>query len=183
MLTKLGFHNKLVDLFMTFDTSAHYQICHAGKEFGSISPERGIRHEDLLSSYLFLVCTEGFTALIKDYERMRLIRGIQVVRGAYTLSHMIFADDSYLYYQANKVEADHAFDMLRTFEKASSQQINIDKSLIFFNHNTEVTVKTDLWDKLLFYEADDNNKYLGLPNIMGKNKTVMMGVLEGKNSR
>lgn len=31
MLTKLGFHNKLVDLFMTCVTSAHYQICHAGK--------------------------------------------------------------------------------------------------------------------------------------------------------
>lgn len=43
MLTKIGFSSNLVALFMSCVTSAHYQICHAGREFGSIQPERGIR--------------------------------------------------------------------------------------------------------------------------------------------
>lgn len=73
MLTKIGFSNNLVTLFMACVTLAHYQICHAGREFGYIYPERGIRQGDPLSSYLFLICTEGFSALIKDYERIRFI--------------------------------------------------------------------------------------------------------------
>lgn len=68
-LLKLGFNSKTVELLMACVKSANYQISHAGKEFGSIHLERGIRQGDPLSSYLFLICMEGFTALIQDYER------------------------------------------------------------------------------------------------------------------
>lgn len=49
---------------------------------------------DPLSSYLFLVCMEGLTTLINDYERRNLVVEIKVVRGAPVLTHMFFADDS-----------------------------------------------------------------------------------------
>lgn len=58
---------------------------------------------------------EGFTALIKDYERRKFIQGIRVARGAPTLSHMFFADDSHIYCQASEVEAGHVIDMLSIF--------------------------------------------------------------------
>lgn len=180
MLIKIGFSNNLVTLFMACVTSAHYQICHAGREFGSIYPERGIRQGDPLSSYLFLICTKGFTALIKDYERRRFIQGIRVARGAPTLSHMFFADDSYIYCQASKEEADHVINMLRIFEKASGQQINIDKSSVFFSRNTETSTKQDLCDKLRFQEADASSKYLGLPNTLGRNKSAILGYIKDR---
>lgn len=43
VLSKLGFHRKLVEMFLEFFRSARYQISHAGKLFGTIIPERGIR--------------------------------------------------------------------------------------------------------------------------------------------
>lgn len=81
-------------------SSAKYQISHDGKEFGRIIPERGIRQGDPLSSYLFLVCMEGLTTLIQDYERRKLLSGIQVARGAPIISHMFFADDTYIFCKA-----------------------------------------------------------------------------------
>lgn len=63
-LIKLGFDIRIVKLFMACVTSDNYHISHAGRVFGDIIPGRGLRQGDLLSSYLFLICTEGFTTLI-----------------------------------------------------------------------------------------------------------------------
>lgn len=104
----------------------------------------------------------------------------RAARGAPTLSHMFFVDDSYIYCQASKEQADHVSDMLRIFEKASGQQINIDKSSVFFSRNTAESTKHDLCDKLRFQEADAMSKYLGLPNIMGRNKSAIPGYIKDR---
>lgn len=65
--------------------------------------------------------------------------------------------------------------MLRKLEKASGQQINIDKSSVFFNRNTEIETKNELCDKLRFYEAEVNSKYLGLSDIIERKKTAVVG--------
>lgn len=90
MLFKLGFNMRLVALFMECISSSGYQICHAVRQFRNIIPERGIRQGDPLSSYLFLICMECFTALIHNYESKRLLNGIQVDRTAPVLTHMFF---------------------------------------------------------------------------------------------
>lgn len=97
----MGFENSIINLFMGCVSTALYKISHGGKEFGSIVSERGLRQGDPLSSYLFLVCMEGLSALIKDYERQGLIRGIKVARGAPTATLMFFTDDSYIYCHAS----------------------------------------------------------------------------------
>ena len=100
-------------------------------------PSRGLRQGDPLSSYLFLICTEGLTALTQDYERRRLLTGIiKITRGAPILSHMFFADDSYIYCEANEAEAYQINHMLQIYERASSQQINKSKSFVLFSCNT-----------------------------------------------
>ncbi|XP_074324121.1 uncharacterized protein LOC141661039 [Apium graveolens] len=156
------------------------KISHAGREFGDIIPQRGLRQGDPLSSYLFLVCTEGFTSIIRDYERRGLIKGIQVARGAPSLSHMFFADDSYIYCQANEPSANHIVDMLSKFETTSGQKINRDKSSIFFSRNTKSEVKEKVCEVLNFHEANDNTHYLGLPNILGRKKSVILGYLKDR---
>lgn len=135
MLKKMGFADHLINLFMEFVMSARYQICHAGQEFGSIVPTRGIRQGDPLPSYLFLICMEGLSALLTHYEQRKLIRGIRVARGAPAISHMFFADDTYIYCQAKADIAHQVTELLHTFEKASGQKINIDKSSVFFSRN------------------------------------------------
>lgn len=102
MLLKRGLSIHMVHLFMECVKSARYQISHAGREFGSIIPSRGIRQGDPLSSYLFLICTEGFTSLINRLEQQRLLKGIQVARGAPSVTHLFFTDDTYLLCKAKQ---------------------------------------------------------------------------------
>lgn len=64
---------------------------------------------------------KGFTALIQDYAKRRLITGIQIVRGAPILSHMFFAEDSLIYCKANEAEA---YQINRMFRFMREHQTN-----------------------------------------------------------
>lgn len=128
ILLKLGFDHKLVGLFINCISSVKYQISHVGRNFGGIIPARGLRKGDPLSSYPFLTCVEGLTMLINDYEEKNMIKGIKVARSAPYIFHMFFVDDSYIFYKASMESANYVLQMLNLFEKASGQQINVDKS-------------------------------------------------------
>lgn len=178
MLNQLGFGEGSVHLIMECVCSAKYQICHARKRFGWITSTRGIRQCDPLSSYLFLICREGLFVLIQEYERRNYSKGIKVARGAPRLTYMFFADDTYIYYKAKEDEADHVLNFLNIFERASWKKINADKSSIFFTCNTDSGVRNMIWNMMQFKEADNWTKYLGLPNILGRNKNTVLGYLK-----
>lgn len=61
----MGFGDHSIRPIMACVCSAKYQICLAGRCFGSIVPKRGIRQGDPLSSYLFLICMEGLSVLVQ----------------------------------------------------------------------------------------------------------------------
>lgn len=56
-------------------------------------------------------------------------------RNTPTISHMLFADDSYFYYKADASEAAKVIELLNTYELASGQKINREKSSVFFSSN------------------------------------------------
>uniref|UniRef100_A0A803PCK9 Reverse transcriptase domain-containing protein n=1 Tax=Cannabis sativa TaxID=3483 RepID=A0A803PCK9_CANSA len=161
-------------------STVSYNVVHDGHSIGPITPGRGLRQGDPLSPYLFLICAEGLTALLKNYERLQLITGCRVARGAPAVSHMLFADDSYVYCKANTREAQHVIRLLNAYELASGQKINFEKSLVFFSRNTAVDVKDRLCSLMRLNEASENSFYLGLPCIMGRNKNAILGFLKEK---
>lgn len=103
-----------------------------------------------------------------------------MARTAPTISHMFFADDSYIFCNASVDSADCVLQILDTFDKASGQQINVDKSSVFFSKNTPNSLKIALCHKLKFKEASDQSMYLGLPNTMGKNISSLFGFLKDR---
>ncbi|XP_074376770.1 uncharacterized protein LOC141718284 [Apium graveolens] len=148
-----------------------------GRNFGSITLTRGLRHGDPISSYLFLICMEGLSILLQEYERRNYLTGIQVARGAPRLTHMFFADDTYIYCKAQVDQTNHVIELFKIFDCASCQKINADKSYVFFSRNTDPEVKNVICIMLQFKEVDSNTKYLGLPNTLGSNKNVMLSYL------
>lgn len=66
------------------------------------------------------------------------------------------------------------------FEKASGQQINIDKSSVFFSKKTCSYLKNDLCSHLGFKEAGDNSMYLGLPSFISRKKFAVFGYIKDK---
>ncbi|XP_074342484.1 uncharacterized protein LOC141680055 [Apium graveolens] len=53
-----------------------------GEEFGDSIPHRGIRQGDSISPYLYILCYEGLSSIIRRYEEVGLIHGISIARGA-----------------------------------------------------------------------------------------------------
>lgn len=112
-----------------------YNIVHGAQTMGHMMPTRGILQGDPLSPYLFIICAEGLSALIRKYEAKKWLHGVKIYRRALVISHMFFADDSYFYCKADTGETRKVMELLDTYEKASGQKVNKDKSSIFFGTN------------------------------------------------
>ena len=82
----------------------------------------------MISPYLFLLCAEGLTALLKKAESEGRIKGVSICRGAPKVTNLMFADDSLLFCQATRAEGETIAEILRTYARASGKSINLKKS-------------------------------------------------------
>jgi hypothetical protein len=94
MMLKLGFHRRFVAIVMRCVTTVKYRIKVNGDLTDEIIPSRGLRQGDPLSPYLFLLCAEAFSSLLKKAEEDNLIQGVRICPNAPSVSHLLFADDS-----------------------------------------------------------------------------------------
>ena len=78
----LGFADRWHDLVMRCVTSVSFSVRVNGMLSQSSIPSRGIRQGDPISPYLFLLCAEGLTCMIKAIGPQYILRGIRVSQRA-----------------------------------------------------------------------------------------------------
>ncbi|XP_060968799.1 uncharacterized protein LOC133036276 [Cannabis sativa] len=127
-----------------------------------------------------MMIMECLSALIQLYEEKKWIHGCRVARRAPYVTHMFFADDSFMYCSATMEEAQCVLELLKRFEEASGQKVNLNKSSVFFSSNTIDSVRFGILSTLHMHAADENSFYLGLPSVVGRNKNVAFGFLKEK---
>lgn len=93
---------------------------------------------------------------------------------------MLFADDCYLYCKTTSDSSMHMLNLLQTFEKISGQKVNYMKSSIFFSTNVTAAVRENICQLLQMVEADDKSTYMGLSNMLGRNKSETLGFIKDK---
>nr|XP_023917071.1 uncharacterized protein LOC112028608 [Quercus suber] len=135
-MEKLSFVDKWQKLIMLCVTTVTYAIKINGSPRGHIIPLRGIRQRDPLSPYLFLLCVEGLSGLIKVSVHNGGMEGVAICRGGPKLSHLFFADDSLIFCKASLAKCDMLQRVLEVYEVASGQQLNKAKTSLFFSSNT-----------------------------------------------
>ena len=137
-MQKLGFDDKWCDLIMMCVTTVSYSMKINGKPKGHIVLSRGIRQGDSLSPYLFLLCAEGLSTLIKkEVENGRLGR-VAVCQRSPKISHLFFADDSWIFCRASLKECD-------ALQGASGQQLNRAKISLFFSRMFQFMLLSIIW--------------------------------------
>ena len=144
IMEKLGFHSRWRRLMMQCISSVTYDVRINGKPSGHIIPTRGLRQGDPLSPYLFLLCAEGLSALIKKASADGLLEGISVSRGGPCLSHLFFVDDSLIFCKATIEECEVLQRVMSKNEKASGQQLNRTKTSLFFSPNTAKEIQDEI---------------------------------------
>ena len=110
-------------------TTVTYSILVNREPRGAITPSRGLRQGDPISSYLFLLCVEGLLAMIRRKERNGSIRGISIRKGAPRISHLFFADDSIIFCRATVGDCTQVSEA--NYEKELGQKLNKEKTSLF----------------------------------------------------
>ena len=94
--------------------------------------------------------------------------------------HLFFADDSLLFCKASSQECQKLVEILKLHKDASGQKINVDKSYVFFSHNTPQQLRVEGLNILRPMQGSRHNKYLGLPTLIGKSKNEVFVEIKEK---
>jgi len=114
--------------------------------------------------------TEGLIGLLKRAEARSLIQGHRVCRGAPPISHFLFADDLIFFCRASMEQAKEIRRVLKEYEDATGQQVNLSNSSVTFGKGILQQCKAQILQELHMREVENQDKYLGLPTHVGRSK-------------
>lgn len=176
IMSKLGFCSKWV---MMCVSSVSMNILYNGSPVQSFIPQRGLRQGDPISPYLFIMITEGLSALLRNAESRGILHGVAFTKRAPKVTHLLFADDSYFFFNAKVSEVQAFMNIIHLYSVASGQIMNADKSTVYFSPNVNTTLKSSL-QNILGVNVGSMGSYLGLPSMGGKNKCELLGYIKNR---
>jgi hypothetical protein len=170
VMVKMGFDPKWVKLNMECVKSITYLVVINENLVGHIIPTRGLRQGDLLSSYLFLMCTKVLSVMLQRVESTKAITGVPTSKNGPQINHIFFVDDSLLFCKANLVEWRRITRILDKYEEASGQKLNKEKTSLFFSKNTSEERRREISQLFGLQDTRSYDKYLGLPTLIEKSR-------------
>lgn len=132
VLERLGFEATFVNWMMECVTTVSYSFLLNNEVVGSVHPQRGIRQGDPLSPYIFIICAEVLSGLCRTAQETGSLPGIRVSRYGPKVNHLLFADGTMIFAKTDPSSCTSLVEILHSYEKASGQMINAQKSSIFF---------------------------------------------------
>ena len=179
-MKQMGFDARWIAFIMECITTVSYSIMINGEPMDIIQPSRGLRQGDPLSPYFFLICSEGLHGLLQKEADAGHSRGVSICKKGPRLTHLFFADDSLVFCKATLDECQKIQTLLSVYEKASGQQLNRNKTGLFFSKSIPPNILGQIKDFLGVQEIKQHEKYLGLPSLVGKHKKASLMFIKEK---
>jgi len=89
-------------MVMRLVTSVTFSVLFNGERLEEFKPSRGLRQGDPISPYLFLLAAEGLSCLLKLRSESSNLQGIVVAPTAPAVNHLLFVDDSLLFFKSSE---------------------------------------------------------------------------------
>lgn len=96
-----NFSQLWIDRVMQCIKTVSYSFLRDGKVFGNVIPQRAVRQGDPISPYIYILCAEILSGMLKRYEVSGLVHGCKIVRSAPLVSHLLFAENAYFSFEAS----------------------------------------------------------------------------------
>nr|XP_027077070.1 uncharacterized protein LOC113700836 [Coffea arabica] len=176
----MGFCPRWIQWIMECVTSVTYSVNINGEKTSFVRATRGLRQGDPLFPYLFLICAEGFSSLIKQANVQGKLTGMKIPQRAPSLSHLFFAADSLMFCKTSGEEAVQLRRILDVDKRAFGQLINAEKSSLFFSKNVKDRQREGVMKELQGMQQVLQSKYLGLPLVIGRSKRQVFGFIRQK---
>jgi hypothetical protein len=125
-------------------TQVWYPVRVKGVLTEPVIPSRGILQGDPISSYLFLLCTEGLSCLLQQWEDQGELYGIHNGRLGSPISHLLFANHNIFFARSDIRSVEALKNTLKIYCDGSGQKVNLDKSSVFFGLHCDDRVKNDV---------------------------------------
>ncbi|CAN6583316.1 unnamed protein product [Malus baccata var. baccata] len=180
IMGRMGFCNRWRQLIMGCVSSVQFAILLNGQPGKSFVPSRGLRQGDPLSPFLFLLVGEVFSCLIQKAVHDKLLDGVKLGASGPIISHIFFADDTLLFLKADGKNCQNLVDLINMYCDASGQQVNFQKSSVYFGANIPQRVSAELANILRVKVVNDPGAYLGVPAIWGRSKKRGLAYIKEK---
>ncbi|KAF7835780.1 ribonuclease H [Senna tora] len=171
VMIRMAFPHKIIQVIMQCVTTVSYSLMLNGQQAGNFQPQRGIRQGDPLSPYLFLLCSNILSCMLHKEELMNKLQGIQFGRRGPRISHLMYADDTILFFKADPQNCSSVKKTLDTYARLAGQVLNKDKSIVIFSPNTPRQFKRIMSATLGAKTSNKLGKYLGV-NVDNKVNSV-----------
>ena len=152
--------------------SVSFSVLLNGSTILTFKTQRGIQQGYPLSPYLFILCSEILSRLIQKAEDNGDINSIKIARNAPGISHLMFADDIFLFCRKNMPEVGAFMSCRSAYEAWSGQKVSSNKSSLFFSPNASKDIKRDIGLIAGMSRMRDDEKYLGNPLFFSKSKVA-----------
>ncbi|XP_019179199.1 PREDICTED: uncharacterized protein LOC109174417 [Ipomoea nil] len=118
--------------------------------------------------------------IIMETDEYGLLDGVRVARGALPISHLLFADDCFIFFRANSAKSQQMKEVLDVYADDLGQLVNYDNSVACFSTNVDQHGREDVISVLGIRHRDTAGQNLGLPSLVGQNKKQILGFLREK---
>ena len=128
----MGFDDKWLGWMETIFISHVSSVLLNGVPNRKFQCKCGVRQGDPLSAYLFLFVAEALSLLLNDASASGSLQEFHLNRQAPGISHLLFANDSVLFFKGAIDQAIGIKNILTKYEKGTGQLLSPDKCSMMF---------------------------------------------------
>lgn len=125
-----------------------------------------------------MLCVEGLSHALNVKVDSGDIHGCRISTPGPAITHLLFVDDSFLFFKANMGETQTVKMLLNEYKAQSGQAVNYRKLGIFFSSNVRRDKQTQISSILGVQNEFKDSKYLGLPSLIGRSKKKVFSFIK-----